>query len=234
MNAINEQDTRKALTQQTEAGFARAAQLRRQARERFPQGRAWARSEQRDKLALLHAGDLAAPRTAAAARFFLSDIYPAQTQPWRDALAPRAVATLGKFLPMEALAALAAAADLDAATEEADWPTAAAWPGSSWEEAYKAAGLPARERQIDALLVAGERLGAMAGNKLARPALVAMRLPAKLAGLGALQNFLERGYAAFESLADPKAFAEGLAERERQWARTLFNAPSQPPAPPPP
>ena len=217
-------DQRGELARQVAEGFSKAARLRTQSRQRFGAARVAVRQGQREKLQALHASALTHPSTASAAAFFFSDIYPEHTQPWRDALARSALPSLSKLLPLDALMALAAAAALDEATEEADCASAAAWDGSSWERAYMAAGQGARERQIQALLDAGERLGEMSSNRLARPALAAMRLPARLAGLGELQSFLERGLAAFESLPDPADFARELAGRELAWSRALFGA----------
>ena len=48
------------------------------------------------------------------------------------------------------------------------------------------------------------------------------RLPARAAGLGELQSFLERGFAAFATLDRPAAFVDGVVARELEVSRRLF------------
>lgn len=52
--------------------------------------------------------------------------------------------------------------------------------------------------------------------------------PARAAGLTGLQGFLERGYAAFESLDDPDAFVGEIERDERASARRLFAGEPEP------
>ena len=90
-------------------------------------------------------------------------------------------------------------------------------------EAYRRVGEgPQRERQI-ALI---GRVGRGFGKALQMPGVAALlafsRGPARLAGLGELQGFLERGYAAFESLDDAAAFVDEIERDEREVSRRLF------------
>jgi len=48
------------------------------------------------------------------------------------------------------------------------------------------------------------------------------RGPAKATGLGELQGFLERGFAAFAALGDGKAFVRDIERAERAVSRRLF------------
>jgi hypothetical protein len=55
------------------------------------------------------------------------------------------------------------------------------------------------------------------------PLLQAAHAPAHAAGFGALQDFLERGYAAFRIMKDPDRLMTAIAERETIFMRSLFD-----------
>jgi hypothetical protein len=54
------------------------------------------------------------------------------------------------------------------------------------------------------------------------------RLPARAAGLGALQSFLERGCAAFTALGDAGAFLADIRRSETAAMRRLFAGDADP------
>ena len=54
----------------------------------------------------------------------------------------------------------------------------------------------------------------MVGKPLIRAALTMMRKPARLAGLAALQDFLERGFAAFAQMRGAGEFLATIRQRE--------------------
>jgi hypothetical protein len=54
------------------------------------------------------------------------------------------------------------------------------------------------------------------------------RGPARATGLGDLQGFLERGFAAFSTLGDGKAFVRDIEASEREISRRLFAEHPQP------
>jgi hypothetical protein len=49
-----------------------------------------------------------------------------------------------------------------------------------------------------------------------------MRMPAKLARVGALHSFLERGHEAFRKIGDTKKFVDLIVSRERKLLKALF------------
>ena len=55
-----------------------------------------------------------------------------------------------------------------------------------------------------------------------RTSLKAMRGPARAAGLGALQTFLESGFEAFGAMRGAHEFLATIRERETELARRLF------------
>jgi hypothetical protein len=82
-------------------------------------------------------------------------------------------------------------------------------------DAYRAVDdRAARERQIALIVLVGTALDRYVGKPLIRSALVAMRQPARLAGFGALQDFLERGFASFRKMRGAAAFLVIVEERE--------------------
>ena len=54
------------------------------------------------------------------------------------------------------------------------------------------------------------------------------RGPARAAGLGELQGFLERGYSAFEQLGDARAFIAEIEADERDVSQRLFEGAPDP------
>jgi hypothetical protein len=58
--------------------------------------------------------------------------------------------------------------------------------------------------------------------------LVLMRGPAKLAGLGSMQRFLERGFNAFRKMKTPRDFVATILRREREILARSYNGDPQP------
>jgi hypothetical protein len=90
-----------------------------------------------------------------------------------------------------------------------------------------------RERQIVLMLAVGEALDRYTRSALMRHSLRLMRGPAHAAGLGALQEFLERGFDTFREMRGADGFLSLVAQRERDLAMRLFagDAAPAPPAP---
>lgn len=183
---------------------------------------------QQARLAITYADLLASDQFGPAAHFFLSDLYSTEDLTQRDADIERVIRILVKFLPDKALATLAAALEMDALSELLDGRLAKALrdsqPGTAallldaqrYETAYRTMGdHDLRLRQISLT----EEIG-LALDKLARMPLLAgllrmMRTPAHAGGVGALHEFLERGYAAFAHMKNGRSFIRTIVERER-------------------
>ena len=172
-------------------------------------------------------------RRAPAAEFFLSDVYGDRDFTRRNADIARVVPMMRRLLPKKLLGTVADAIELGVVTQELDLRMAEALEtlaprrrkldDALYGEAYRRVGEgPQRERQI-ALI---GRVGRGFGKALQMPGVAALlafsRGPARLAGLGELQGFLERGYAAFESLDDAAAFVDEIERDEREVSRRLF------------
>lgn len=182
---------------------------------------------QSERMARTHADLLASRDTHDAARFFLDDLYGPQDLTQRDADLERIVSAMERLLPLSALHTVAQAIALDALSESLDAAMAERL-GCDFSEgdyiaAYRAAGVPAdRARQIDQVESVGISLCDLVCIPLVGGTLKMMRGPARLAKLGELQSFLERGFNAFKSMKNPRAFVEKVVLREKRIMENLY------------
>jgi len=79
-----------------------------------------------------------------------------------------------------------------------------------------------RRAQIDLIASIGGALDAAVHAPALWRLLQLSRLPAKLAGLGALQSFLERGFGAFRVLGGADDFVGSIVAQEIEVSRRLF------------
>lgn len=173
------------------------------------------------------------PKHAPATTFFLEELYGEHDFAERDAQFGRIANAIERLFP-EAVADLAVdLAETHALTETLDHLMAGHWMaqagGMSYTERYVRCwrltdDRPARERQLAVVLHMGQELQRLTRMKSLLLALKLMRGPAQAAGLGALQQFLERGFSAFATMGDASRFLGAIAEREQRWIDTLFDA----------
>jgi hypothetical protein len=78
------------------------------------------------------------------------------------------------------------------------------------------------------MLGVGRALDVYTRKPLLRHSLRAMRVPARAAGMSALQAFLERGFDTFRALHGADEFLTQIAQRERALAASLFGGESTP------
>ena len=195
--------------------------------------RASLRAWQAARLARTHADLLASERFGEAAAFFLSDLYGPKDFGERDAELERILPLMTTVLPVSGLATLLLAIEVDALSERLD----AAMVGvlgaqldtpdmseAAYGDAYREVGdRPGREAQIRLIGETGEALDAFAQKPFVRMALKMMHGPAKMAGLGELQAFLERGFDAFRTMRDASEFLDSVVSREREFSASLFS-----------
>jgi hypothetical protein len=188
--------------------------------------RAW----QAVRLARTHADLLADPRTGPAAAFFLTDLYGSEDLTGLDANVRRVVPAMKRLLPASGLETVAEALELETLSEDLDFAMARALganstglAGPTYANAYRKVGRRTdRDRQIDLIACLGHSLERLVHRPLIGTTLSAMRGPAKLAGLGELQDFLQRGYRALVKLGSAREFVEIIVERERRLLEALF------------
>ena len=175
---------------------------------------------------------LADPRHAAATAFFLDELYGEHDFAQRDAQFARIASAIERLFP-EAVADLAVdLAETHALTETLDHQLAEQWLALDGDCAYteryvrswRATGdRHARQRQLAVVQHMGQELQRLTRMKSLLIALKLMRGPAQAAGLAALQQFLERGFAAFATMGDASRFLQAIAEREQRWIDALFD-----------
>lgn len=154
----------------------------------------------------------------------------------RDADTERILPRLTRVLPTRALATIADAVELDALSEHLDEVLAHrpelscdAITAQSYALAYRAAAQRAeREAQITLMRRIGDALDGLTRMPLLEGSLKLMRQPARAAGLGVLQNFLERGFVAFKAMHGAKEFLDVVQERETRLMRRLFDGADDP------
>ncbi len=185
---------------------------------------------QQSRFARTHADLLAHPRFGRAANFFLNELYGPQDFTQRDAQFHRIVPALVRLFPDDIIGTVEALAAVHALSERLD--TTMAWnlggkvpTRASYVSAWQATGEPeARARQIELVMRVGEALDRHVRSFMLRASLKAMRGPARAAGLGALQIFLEAGFDAFSAMGGANDFLRSIEARETALERRLFDA----------
>jgi hypothetical protein len=201
----------------------RAVKAERQAARREPAllaARTALKRYQAARLARTHRDLLAAPDTQEAAGFFLEELYGAHDLSQRDVDLERIIPTMQRMLSYQALQAITEAIVLDALSEQLDTAMARALGTEFGEADYVAAyrkvtGAAERARQLDLVQELGDSLCGLVRIPLLSLTLSIMHTPARLAGLGDLQQFLERGFATFKRMKQPTAFVATIVGRER-------------------
>lgn len=185
---------------------------------------------QQRRFAQTYADLLAHPRYEAATRFFLHELYGPGDFRQRDAQFARVIPTLTRLFPDEVVDTVAKLAQLHALSERLDTRMAERLmsPDITAHEygiAWRACGEPAsRQRQIELTMAVGEALDKLTRKPLLRQTLKLMRGPAQMAGLGALQGFLESGFDTFRAMRGANEFLSTVRQREDTLARGLFQA----------
>ena len=173
------------------------------------------------------------PRHAPAARFFLEELYGEHDFAERDQQFGRIAGAIERLFP-DAVGQLAVdLAETHALTETLDHRMALNWvdaPNDLSDEARYVrswrltGGTADRARQLTVVQHMGAELQRLTRMKSLLLALKMMRQPAQAAGLGALQQFLERGFQAFAHMRDASGLMGAIAERESAWIDRLFQS----------
>src|SRR5262249_7073002 len=147
----------------------------------------------------------------------------------RDADLARVVPVMARVLPGGLMATVARAMLLSVLSAELDRRMIAKLdplaPISvpAYCEAYRVlANRHERLRQIALIVEVGRALDRYVAKPMLRSALAAMRAPARAAGLGALQTFLERGVAAFRRMRGAGEFLATIEARETAIVDAIF------------
>lgn len=174
------------------------------------------------------------PYCADAIAFFVGDLCGLADHTRRDQDLARAAETLKRTLPQGALEVLGSALELQVLTAQLDQamvaqlgPGPLSWP--TYAAAYRAVDrAAARKRQIEIVLEIGQDLEHLVRREWIALALRAARIPVRLAGFGALHDFLDRGFSAFRKLRDPRRLLSAIEDRESRLSAALFGGASVP------
>jgi hypothetical protein len=182
------------------------------------------------RLARTYADLAEVERYAPAVAFFLNDLYAAKDFAARDAAMARIYPTMVKLLPASTVETVGLALELDVLAEEFDQAVTRALPAGDITEArycaaFRVAGNePGRSRQVALVPEVGHRLDEVVKKPLIYSTLKLLRGPAKLAGLGDMQAFLERGFTAFRHMGGAEAFLDTIARREAALVKRIFSS----------
>jgi hypothetical protein len=184
---------------------------------------------QQQRFRRTYADLLASPRYAAAARFFLDELYGSADFTRRDDQFLRIVPALTRLFPPEIVETVVRLAQLHALTEGLDTALArqlasTAIDPAAYVAAWQSTGAPAaRERQIVLTLQVGSELDRLTRRAMLLTTLRMMRGPARAAGLAQLQQFLETGFTTFKDMRGAGEFLACVGTRERALCAALFD-----------
>jgi hypothetical protein len=173
------------------------------------------------------------PRYAQAVDFFLSDLYGVQDFSKRDADIERIYPVMLRVLPESVIDTVARAMEVNVLSQELDRALAARLPpqcaatgvieAEQYARAYRACDNRAgRERQIVLIEKVGGDLDRIVRKPFIYATLKLLRGPAKLAGLGEMQHFLEAGFESFRAMHGADAFLALIVRRETELMNRLF------------
>lgn len=179
---------------------------------------------QAGRLGQTYADLLASERYGKAAEFFLTDLYGPRDFSRRDQDGERIIAKMRALLPARAMAAIERALHLNRLSHQLDARLAEVLfeemavqtiTAEHYAEAYRRCDNEASRREQIALVdELGRELDVVVQKPLVQMALKLAHRPAHLAGFGELQDFLERGVAAFLHMKGAEVFLATVRERE--------------------
>lgn len=163
------------------------------------------------------------PRFRPACQFFLDELYGGLDVHARDRQLKRVLPIMRRFLPDHLLHATGEAMRLQAVSLEFDFALAGLLIEVSdirqpdYARAYREHGQwEARREQIDLIRSLGELLDRTVRRTMVRRLVRIMRRPAEMAGVGLLQNFLERGLDSFAKMRGADEFLATIHRRESE------------------
>jgi hypothetical protein len=172
-----------------------------------------------------------------AVEFFINELYGPNDFSQRDQDIARIVPKMSKFLPEKALQSLASALHLNTLSFELDFDLAKKLVGvdincDSYAKAYvNCDNLATRQQQIDYIRTLGNDLADVVKMKGISSLLFISRKPAKMAGVLALHEFLDKGFKSFKNLGNVEDFITPVVNKEHEIMQQLANPNSPNPLP---
>lgn len=167
------------------------------------------------------------PETKGAAMFFLSEVYSDKDLTQRDKDLTSLVPIIEKTFPESTLSTIALAMELDHLTERLDIQMAMrlgpTFTEAEYNQAFSEVGSQEeRVSQLDKVEALGEKLASLVKTMGLYTLVKLMRKPAQMAGLLEIHNFLEQGFTFFKDTKDPKAFIQGIIDKERSLMNEMY------------
>jgi hypothetical protein len=189
---------------------------------------------------------LQTPHYRPATQFFLEELYSEKDYSQRDAQFSRIAGTLERMFPKQVVQTAVLLAKLHSLTEDLDLAMAQSWLDSSssadaavtqakpsdsikrYISAWREVGRrDDRNAQLAGAISVGQELVTLTHTPGLRMALRMMRKPASLAGMAALQHFLESGFDTFAAMGyktdTTNYFLTTVEMREKKLISELFN-----------
>lgn len=180
-----------------------------------------------ERLKVTHAEFLNSPNTAKATNFFLNELYSEKDLTKRDNDLEKILPMMEKLFPLNILEVVAQAIQLDALTECLDNKMATNLVLNFTEEQYlntykKKTSKEDRILQIKLTEALGNSLCNLINIPFLNTTLKIMKLPAKLASLQDMHQFLEEGFSTFKNTREPKKFVQKLIEKELELLEEIY------------
>ena len=192
---------------------------------------------QRERLAQIYQDLISQERYRAAGNFFLDELYGGLHFRERDQEMERVLPVMVRMLPEHMLLVLAEAFELQSLSLEFDMDMTTQFQKSGWTELnttrygeiYRSCGrVSEREQQVELIHRLGMALNELVHHRLVLWLIRTLRGPARAAGFGLLQSFLENGLNAFRIMGDGTEFIETIWLRESEVRRRLSDAHENP------
>lgn len=192
---------------------------------------------QRQRLAKTYKHLISQERYHAAGEFFLDELYGGLHFRERDQEMERVLPVMVRMLREDMLLVLAEAFELQSLSLDFDMDMTEEFQKSGWDdlntarygEIYRACGrAPEREQQIELIRRLGLELNELVHHRLVLWLIRTLRGPARAAGFGLLQSFLENGLNAFRVMGDGTEFIETISQREGEVMHRLLDADENP------
>lgn len=182
---------------------------------------------QSNRLRMTHVDLLTAMGTKKAAEFFLTELYGTKDLTQRDKDIEKLLPIMETAFPLNTLEAITQAMVLDSLSETLDTQMANKLGSSFTEDQYmkafrEVADRATRERQITLVESLGYSLCKLVKIPLLATTLKMMRIPAKIAGVYSLHEFLETGFTIFQNTNNPELFVQTLVARERKILANIY------------
>lgn len=181
-----------------------------------------------NRLKITHSDLLNNRETKDAALFFLNEIYSFKDLSKRDRDLEKLLPTMGKMFPENTLEVIANAMVLDALTEQLETKMAEKLGKDFTEEEYfniykTETTYEERLKQLELVKDLGYCLCSLVRLPLIATTLKMMRMPARIANLQEMHDFLENGFTTFKNTRNPENFINTLVKREKEILDDIFD-----------